>query len=150
MIIVAFWCFWFIYLLKLKYKSWDYFSFLGFMFKFKGISLSHPVGLHILGEFVQNMAMIVIGDMFNSILLDGAQPKIIALAVSLENIHCYIGFTNLGYEGSVGSIPNIHCSVLAGLVADYGFDPFEGMHVGLEDSNNFEFIEVGYPVEGGV
>ena len=94
--------------------------------------------------------MIIVGNMFNSVLIDGAKPKIIALAMGLEDIYCYIGFAHLMYQGSVGSIPNIHCSVLAGLVADHGFGSFEGMHVVLEDGHNFEFIEVGHPVEEGV
>ena len=96
------------------------------------------------------MAVIIVGDMFNSVLIDGTQPKIIALAVGFEDIYCYIGFAHLGYEGSVCSISYIHCSVLAGLVADHRFGSFEGMYVILEDGHNFEFIEVGHPVEESV
>ena len=111
---------------------------------------SHPVGLYILGEFVQNFAVVVVGDMFHSVLIDGAQPKIVAPAVGLEDIHCYIGFAHLWYEGSVGSIPHIYCSVLARLVASHGFGSFEGMYMILEYCHDFEFIEVGYPVEEGI
>ena len=63
--------------------------------KFNCLSESHLVGLDILSKFVQNLTMAVVCDMFHSILVNGAQPKIVALAVGFKDIHCYIWTAHL-------------------------------------------------------
>ena len=58
--------------------------------------------------------MAVEGGMDHLVLVDLAQPHVVALVPGVEDVHGDIGGAHLANNGSVGSVANVHCSVLFG------------------------------------
>jgi len=69
--------------------------------------------------------MTVIGNMYNFILINLAIPHIVAFAIGIKNIDCYVWRTHLGYKSTICPITYVDCPVLFWSVAHQWFGAFE-------------------------
>jgi hypothetical protein len=111
---------------------------------------SNTIGVPILRVVVDDLAVAVIGSVNHFILVDFAQPHVVALGICVKDIHGDVRSAHLSNNGSKCAVSHIYCAVLLGGITNKRFSSLESMNVVFEDSGNFVLVEIGHPVEEGV
>jgi hypothetical protein len=94
--------------------------------------------------------MTFIGCMNHLVTVNLTKPHVVALAISVEDIHCDIRITHLTYYCSKCSIPDVNCSIFFGGIADQWFCTLKGMDMVLKNSHHFILVKVRNPMKESI
>lgn len=94
--------------------------------------------------------MTVVCDMHDLVLVNFAEPHVVALAIRVENVHCNVWSAHFADYSAICSVSDIDSSVLSWSVADKWLCALESMHMVLKNGHYFVLVKVRHPVEESI
>ena len=96
---------------------------------------------------VDDLPMAVVSDMDDLVLVDLAEPHVVALSICVKDVDCDVWSAHLTDDSTISSVSNIDCSVFSWSVTNKWLCSLEGMYMVLEDGHYFVLIKIWHPME---